>query len=70
MELKERSSEFDDFKRELLVQKDQEGRDLVEKLEMDTRGIEESTSHVAMVYKTIMSHKEKINEIQIEMSVK
>jgi len=33
MELKERSSEFDDFKRELLVQKDQEGRDLVEKLE-------------------------------------
>jgi len=70
MELKERSSEFDDFKRELLVQKDQEGRDLVEKLEMDTRGIEESTSNVAMVYKTIMSHKEKINEIQIEMSVK
>jgi hypothetical protein len=70
MELKERSSEFDDFKRELMVQKDQEGRDLVEKLEMDTRGIEESTSNVAMVYKTIMSHKEKINEIQIEMSVK
>ena len=70
MELKERSSEFDDFKRELLILKDQEGRDLVEKLEMDTRGIEESTSNVAMVYKTIMSHKEKINEIQIEMSVK
>ena len=54
----------------MLVQKDQEGRDLIQRLEMDTRGIEQQTGNMATLYKTIMSHKEKINEIQIEMSVK
>lgn len=39
-EQRERDTEFADFKRDLLVQKDQEGRDLIEKLEDDTRNIE------------------------------
>lgn len=62
--------EFEDFKRELLVQKDKEGRELVEALEEDTRGIETQTGNMAALYKTIMSHKEKINDMQIDMSYK
>jgi hypothetical protein len=53
-----------------LVQKDKEGRDLIEALEEDTRGIETQTGNMAALYKTIMSHKEKVNEIQIDLSYK
>lgn len=34
------NQDFEDYKRDLLVQKDKEGRELIEALEEDTRGIE------------------------------
>ena len=43
---------------------------MVELLEEDIRGIETQTGNMAALYKTIMSHKEKINDMQIDMSYK
>ena len=46
-EIAELDAEFAEFKRELLVQKDKEGRDLIDALEQDTRGIETQTVNMA-----------------------
>ena len=60
-EARELDSAFEEFKRDLLVQKDQEGRDLVDALEQDTRSIETQAGNMASLYQTIQSHREKIN---------
>ena len=39
-------------------------------LEKDTRSIETQATNMAALYQTIHSHREKINQIQIDMSSK